>query len=217
MKKFKSLILDMDGTLLDSMSVWTQLGRRYLKSKGIAITEEMYEKLKPISVEAAADLFKATYGFQEETQQIVAEIYALIEMEYRKEVVLKPGAEAFLRTEYEKGTKLCVATATAKYLALAALERLDVVRYLEFIIDEEEAGRGKKYPDIYEQALERLGSQKEETAVFEDAPYAMRTAKAAGFYTVGVAEETAGQEEARTLAICDCFIDNFEVWISNSR
>ena len=83
---------------------------------------------------------------------------------------------------------MCVATGTAAPLARLCLERLGVADYFVDILSCEDIGVSKECPDIYLLAARRLGSTPEETAVFEDALYAARTAKKAGFYTVGVFE-----------------------------
>ena len=59
----------------------------------------------------------------------------------------------------------------------------------DFLLSCETLGVGKSRPDIYLEAARRLGAAPGEIAVFEDALYAVRTAREAGFYVVGVAEE----------------------------
>ena len=63
-------------------------------------------------------------------------------------------------------------------------------------------GRSKHEPDIYHQAAQALHTVPAETLVFEDSLYALRTAKAAGYRTVGLydADGEADQEGLQTAA-----------------
>ncbi|MNJ52712.1 Fructose-1-phosphate phosphatase YqaB [compost metagenome] len=57
---------------------------------------------------------------------------------------------------------------------------------IEFIISCETIGQGKDKPDVFLVASSRFMAQPQQCAVFEDALYAVNTAKAAGFYVVAV-------------------------------
>ncbi len=71
-----------------------------------------------------------------------------------------------------------------------------------------EVGHGKDEPDIYEAGRRAMGTEKSETAVFEDAYYAVKTAKNAGFFVAGVYDRYEKQtEEIKKFA--DAYIENF--------
>ena len=50
----KGVIFDVDGTLLDSMSIWEDAGARYLKSLGAEPEENLGKILYPMTIEEAA-------------------------------------------------------------------------------------------------------------------------------------------------------------------
>jgi beta-phosphoglucomutase-like phosphatase (HAD superfamily) len=54
--------------------------------------------------------------------------------------------------------------------------------------------------------MEKMGGTLEETAVFEDALYAIKTAKAAGFYTVGLYDETSRNDQEAIAGLADCYV-----------
>ena len=56
---------------------------------------------------------------------------------------------------------------------------------------------------MYLSAARRLGAQPAETAVFEDALYAARTARDAGFYTVAVSEPAYASDWPALSALAD--------------
>ena len=92
----KGAIFDMDGTLTDSMHVWRNLGNLYLESKGIVPEPELQEKVMTLTMLEAAEYMKQRYGLQGEPEQIIKEVYQLIEGFYRKEVQEKPGVRRIL-------------------------------------------------------------------------------------------------------------------------
>lgn len=194
-------IFDMDGTLLDSMSVWDTIGEDYLRSIGYEPREGLNEVLKNMSLLLAARHYQTEYGVALSIDEIVAGVNAMLERYYRFEAPLKPGAVELLAQLRENGVKMCVATATDRYLVEAALGRCGVLSCFGKIFTCSEAGSGKDKPDIFEAALRFLGTKKAETVVFDDALYAIRTAKEAGFPVAAVYDShEKAQDEIRELA-----------------
>lgn len=91
---------------------------------------------------------------------------------------------------------MCVATASSRELGRPALERNQVLEYFDFLLDCGEVGVGKSEPDIYHRAAERFGARPEECVVIEDAAFALKTAKKAGFCTVGVYEASEPDQDS---------------------
>ena len=196
-------IFDMDGTLVDSMLYWHNLGQEYLESKGITgDLNEVLERSKPMTMVESGALFIQEFGLDGTPESVAAEINAVMEDHYRFDVQLKDGAKEYLEQLRRKGIKLCVASATAEDLVSLCLTRLGVRDYFEFLLSCETVGTGKNRPDVYFAAAERLGAAVENTVVYEDAWYAVRTAKNAGFRVVAIFDynSRARWDEIRELA-----------------
>jgi len=73
-KKF--CIFDMDGTLVDSMGYWRQLGREYLLKKGISEerTDQVLEELQVMSIPKAAVVFRQTLGMSLTEEELIEEM-----------------------------------------------------------------------------------------------------------------------------------------------
>lgn len=196
-------IFDMDGTLVDSMSYWKALGRDYLAGLGVRATAGQLEPIGPMTMLESAAYFMETFGVPGPAQRIVDEMHAVMDSHYRNDVPLKPGVKEYLEELRGRGVRMCVATATAEPLSHACLSRLGVDGCFDFILSCETIGVGKTRPDIYHLAAERLGAAPAETAVFEDAFYAVKTAKQAGFYTVGIYEPAYDKDWGRISALAD--------------
>lgn len=187
----KYAIFDMDGTLVESMFFWRGLGRELMESKGIDLNR--FAKPKPMrhmTVLETAAVFVEHYQLDSTPQELADEMNARMAYHYRTDVELKPGVRAYLQRLKEQGVRMYVASATARPLVETCLERLEVLDYFEGAISCMEVGVGKYAPDVYHAAARAMGAAPEETAVYEDSLQAGQTAKKAGYYLVGVYDES---------------------------
>ena len=201
-------IFDLDGTLLDSMFIWDTIGEDYLRALGKEPHENLKETFMTLTLEEAAEYYRKNYGVTLSVQEIVDEVNSMVEETYRTKVTLKPGVREYLAWLIENGVRMCVATVTDRYLAEETLERLGVRHNFSEIFTCAAVGCGKEQPIIYQKALEHLGTEKRNTFVFEDMLFALNTAKADGFPTVGVYDRHENsQDELKGLA--DYYILDF--------
>ena len=198
-KKFA--IFDMDGTLIDSMIFWQNLAGEYLSRKGIQeIPPEILEQIQPMTMAESATLFQQEFGL---TGDLEAEMNTIMDDHYRNDIPLKPGVRAYLETLDRRGVRMCVASATAAHLMESCLTRLEVRKYFDFLLSCETVGAGKHSPQVYQAAAKKLGAAPAEIAVYEDALYAVQTAKAAGYYVVGVYDNSAAENWQTIADIAD--------------
>lgn len=201
-------IFDMDGTLIDSMVFWKHLASEYLHSKGVRqIPEDLPERIKPMTMSESASLFKREFGLTGDPE---AEMNAMMEAHYRDDIPLKPGVAEYLQTLRRRGVRMCVASATAEHLMEACLKRLGVRDCFEFLLSCEAVGAGKRSPLVYQESAGRLHAAPAEIAVYEDALYAIQTAKAAGYYVVGVYDDSAAKNWQAIEGIADEVVLNWE-------
>lgn len=204
----KGAIFDLDGTLLDSMFIWDTFGEDYLKTLGIQPKENLRETFRTFTLEQAAAYYRAHYGVTLTVKEIVDDINTMVAEMYRARVTLKPGVKAFLERLYKSGVKMCVATVTDRPVAEDILRRLGVAGYFSGIFTCAEVGYDKTSPHIYRKALEFLGTEKKETVVFEDALYAVKTAKEDGFTAIAVYDEHEPMQK-ELQEISDDYIKDF--------
>ena len=185
------------------MPYWQALGGDYLRARGIEPGARLSWLDQAMTMNEAVVLMIRVFGLKETPAQVIHEMENIMAEHYRLDVPLKPGVLGYLNGLRARGCRLCVATATAVPLATACLERLGVMGMLDFLLSCESIGVSKKRPDIYLLAAERFGARPEDCAVFEDALFAARTAREAGFYTVGVFEPTLARDWDALSALAD--------------
>ena len=205
--RIRGAIFDVDGTLLDSMFIWDTIGETYLRSIGYEPREKLNEVFKNMSLFQAARYYRTEYGVTLSIDEIMNGVNAMLERYYRFEVSLKPGVAELLAQLQASGVKLCIATATDRYLVEAALERCGVLSCFGAVFTCNEVGHGKDEPDIFEEALRFLGTEKAETVVFDDALYAVRTAKEAGF-PVAAVYDSHERSQAEVCARSDLYLED---------
>ena len=204
--KTDAVIFDLDGTLLDSLGAWDNAGVNYLLSRGLEPYENMTEELVQLSLLDGARLIKKRYNLPETAEQILEDTLAPVKKHYQTDIPAKSKVPALLDYLRSEGIKMAVATASDSELTKAALARLGLLDYFEFIITCDEVGVGKRSPLVYETALTRLKTEKSRTLVVEDALYAVETAHKAGFPTVGIAEQKSALDAPKIAAVADLFI-----------
>ena len=211
----KCAIFDMDGTILDSMTMWHTIADRYLESIGKVPRKDLWDNVKRLNMIETAQYFIDEYGVQKTIEEIGVEVKELIMKFYAESLELKMGAREFLEKLNEKGIPCVLATATERSCVLACMKRLDCEKYFKEIITCLDLNTSKSSPLIFEESARRCGAKPEESVVFEDALHAIRTAHKADFKVCAV-YDTSDEERTeppltdweRILEICDTSCSN---------
>lgn len=203
------MIFDVDGTLLDSMPVWAHSGERYLSTLGIHAPESLGRTLFSLTMQQGAQYIKESFGLSQSPQEIQDGIIQTVVTAYSKETGLKRAASEFLKTLQGADIPMTVVTSNDRPLVLTAFRRLGLMPYFQEIMTCGEFGSGKDSPAIFQEAARRMGSQAASTWVVEDALYAIRIAKEAGFRTIGIADASSREDEPQMRLLVDYFIHDF--------
>jgi len=207
--KIKYALFDLDGTLLDSMHVWANIGDGILKAYDIIPPEDLQEILTPMSIKQSAEFLKENFPLPLSVTQIVDEINKLAEENYRVKIKLKPYVREYLEKLKLRKVKMGIATANDVSTTRAVLSRLGVLDYFAFILTCADVDCSKESPRIYQLAAERFGCDPAEVVVFEDALHCIRSAKDAGFFVVGVKDKSAERYQDEIKSLCDLYIESF--------
>lgn len=204
----KGVIFDVDGVLLDSMGIWSDLGARYLVSIGKTPEDGLAEILFSMSMEQGAEYLKEHYSLSRSADEILEGLRTMLQDFYYYEVQTKAGTEALLKSISAAGISITAATSSPRGHIEKALERNGLLGYISRLFTNSEIGKSKHFPDIYNAAAGYMGTDPAETLVFEDSLYALRTASAAGYVTIGVYDALGEPDQAGLKESSDMYIQD---------
>jgi HAD superfamily hydrolase (TIGR01509 family) len=196
----------MDGTLVDSMWVWSKIDEEYLKKRNIILPENLKHDIEHMGFVEVAQYFKNRFNISDTIEDIQKEWNEMALHEYTHHVSLKPGAKEFLSLLKSKGIKIALATSNCNPLIEIVLKKNDIYHFFDSITTTDEVLRGKDFPDVYLLAAERLMLQPTECVVFEDILPAVKGAKAAGMTVVGVHDSYSEYQKEDIIGFADMYI-----------
>ncbi len=206
---FENYIFDLDGTLIDSMPVWDNIGVDFLLSKGITPPYDLKETLSRMSFKEAADYFINELGLKMSVYDIIKGVTETAADKYRFEIPFKKGVYKFLEESYKSGKHMSILTASEEYYIIPLLKRLKADVFFENIITCSNINMSKSSFEIYIAAAEKMGYAKEKTAVFEDALHGVENSKKAGFFTVAVFDEAEKENIEKIKSVADIYLESF--------
>lgn len=186
-KMEKYAIWDLDGTLLDSLSMWQELARRYLTLRGVTgIPDDLEEIIAPMSLEESARYLKEQFGFFESYEEIIHQFMSLVRRLYSEELPFFEETRKRVLEQYAQGCRMCLLTTTEIDCARAALERGRIRQCFERIYTCTDLGMNKRGPEIYLETCRRMGYPPAQTMIYEDADYALESARSSGCMVTAV-------------------------------
>lgn len=185
----KAALIDMDGTLLDSMKGHTLAWHRMVSEIGIACTrDEFYLYEGMTGAETINMLFKREFG-REATAQEKTELYARKTGYFNElpRVGIVPGADRVISLLMANGIERVLVTGSGQ---LSSLERLNVDFPGGFSdsmrITSHDVTHCKPHPEPYQKAMALAGVSPWESIALENAPLGVKSASDAGAFTIAV-------------------------------
>lgn len=203
-------IFDCDGTLLDTMGLWHAMESELARMAGHRLTDEEVDRLCTFTLPETARFFHEEHGLGSSAAEVEALIREMAVDYYRTRATPRPGVEAFLQALRDAGVPCAVASSSPHFMLGPGLEESGLAEYIGPVVSVDDVGASKREPAAYDRARELLETPREQTWVFEDAAYALRCAKTAGYPTVAVwdCDESGTFEELGALA--DIAVRSFE-------
>ena len=178
--KIQAVIFDMDGVITDTMPYHFEVWKDLFLREGIPVThEDIYKREGQKGIDSVREIF-TEYGksFSEDhARALLKEKEELFQKIFKRHFI--PGALDFVRSLHAQGFKLALVTGTSRIEALKLLPE-DIFALFHTSVCGCEVKNGKPDPEPYLIALRKLGITADEAVVIENAPFGIRSAKAAG-------------------------------------
>ncbi|MCD8074149.1 MAG: HAD family phosphatase [Lachnospiraceae bacterium] len=216
LKQAEAVIFDLDGTLVDSMWVWTDIDLAFLGRYGYAPTPELTVAIEGMGFTETAVYFKEQFSLPQTIEEIKEEWNRMALGIYGTKVPLKPGAAAFLRYLKDNAYPTAIASSNSQELIRAVLANHQLEDCFDAIVTSCEVAKGKPSPDVYLAAAAKLGVPAESCLVFEDVPMGVLAGKNAGMRVCAMEDDfsSARKEEVRRLA--DYYIRSYDEVLDGS-
>lgn len=208
---FKGAIFDCDGTLVDSMRMWSHVMIELAHAHGCGgVDQTFFDRIESVTLRDGCQIMHDELGIETPVSDLYEEVCAIVRHHYATDIPIMPGAREFLEELSEAGIPMVIATSTPLREVRVALEAHDLSHFFKDIVTTEQVGgRDKVFPDVYLEAARHLGTPVGETWVFEDAPFGVRTSKRAGFNVVGLMNDHDGRDERDVQPWCDIYVHGF--------
>jgi len=181
----RAVVFDLDGVILQTEEVWDEVRGRYVVDQGGRYDEAAQRAMMGMSAPEWSRYLAGELGVPGTPEQVSADVVRLMEARYREHLPLIPGAvEAVerLASRYALG----LASSSNRPLIDAALSLSGLDRFFAATVSSEEVARGKPAPDVYLEAVRRLGVKPAECAAVEDSHSGIRSAAAAGMRVIAI-------------------------------
>lgn len=212
LQDIKAVIFDLDGSLVDSMWIWRDIDIAYLGRFGIELPEELQTEIEGKSFSETAVYFKERFQIPDSLEQMKEEWNKMAWDKYMYEVMLKPGADVFLKYCIEKGIKLGIATSNSRQLVEAVADAGGFGKDFDCIMTACEVEKGKPSPDIYLAVADKLGVAPANCLVFEDITPGIMAGKNAGMRVCAVEDDYSMHQMQEKKALADFYIrDYFDI------
>jgi len=205
----KLLLLDMDGTLIDSNGIWKDVDVRFLERRGIEYSKAYYEGVAHTIFPLAAKFTKEFCSLEESCEEIMQEWMELAKGLYST-VSIKAGVREYLQQCRTEGKRMALVTSSVPEHCYTAMQHLALTDYFESITFAQELGLEKKDPAIWLAVAEQHSVAPEDCTVFDDSLSACKGAKNAGMRIIGVYDSFFAADEEAMRSLCDEYIRSFE-------
>lgn len=182
----RGVILDLDGTLIDSMAIWHEIDIAFFAENGLELPEGLSEQVAKMSIDEWAAFFVRDFVPSMTPAQVIARIEEMAAEYYRAKIPMKPHVTELLDFLDAQGIPYGICTATYRSSADAVLQRLGLRERMQFVLTGEDFPNGKSTPDMYLAGRERLGFPVSEILVVEDALHCIEMAVQTGFPAAAV-------------------------------
>ena len=214
----KTVIFDMDGTLIDTEKYYRIVWPKAVAEFGYHMTDEQVLSIRSLGRPYAPARFKEMFGEAFDYEAVRQRRKVLME-EHIKEhgLSLKKGAVELLIYLREKGIQTAVATATDLERTKKYLTKLGIVSYFDELVSATMVEFGKPAPDIYLKNAKICNVLPKESLVFEDVVQGIEAGHNAGMRVCAVFDEYSVYIDEEKHRKADYYINDFNEVIKELR
>lgn len=208
--KYSTLLIDLDGLLIDSEKVYHEVGYKMTAELGKVLTKDIIAKQMGRSPYESLDIYRRELGITEyTTRELVDWRDEEMRRAYSLNIDLMPGGLELMNNAQGK-YRMAIATGSTRNLVDIVVEKLELDKFMEHVQPSDEIERGKPNPDIFLECARKLGVDPSECIVLEDSSNGCLAGKRAGCFVIAVPTEYTDHQD---FSSADVIVnDLFEAW-----
>jgi len=198
---FQAAIFDMDGTILDTESVFKTIVFEVCTELGFEMTDAVHMNMVGASHEHTSQMLMEAYGVAFPYTIFDDRCRVIMRDRMHSEIPVKAGARELINDLRERNIPTAIATSSRRAHAWTHLGNAGLLDLFDTIVTRDDVVHPKPAPEPYLLAASRLGIEPQHCLALEDSHTGVRAAHAAGMQTVMVPDLVHPSEEIRELGI----------------
>lgn len=181
-----TLIFDMDGVITDTMPYHFRAWKSVFANEGIkASHEDIYKREGQKGIDSVREIFKEKGKIYSENvgKKLLQAKERLFKRIFKRKFIA--GSRKFIKKFHVQGFKLALVTGTSRHEAQKLLPE-DLWNCFDVTVCGSDVQNGKPHPEPYLKAISKLNVKPKQAVVFENAPFGIRSAKAAGLFCLAL-------------------------------
>jgi HAD superfamily hydrolase (TIGR01509 family) len=183
--RVEAVVFDLDGVLLDSEHVWDEVREQLARERGGRWHERAQADMMGMSSSEWSRYMHDVIGLEESPEEINDEVVRRMQARYGERLPLVEGAVEAVRRLAGR-FRLGLASSSNRLLIDAVLAATGLEEVFEVTVSSEEVPRGKPAPDVYLEAVRRLGVRPEQAVAVEDSAAGIKAAHDAGMRVIAI-------------------------------
>jgi HAD superfamily hydrolase (TIGR01509 family) len=176
------VVLDVDGTLMDTNYLHTEAWARAFEGVGHRVPRVRLHK----EVGKGAGLLIQEFVEDEETVEEIQNLHSEFYGELQEHGHPLPGAKELISSLKERGYEVWFVTSAKDEELEHHMQELEAEDSVDGVVNSSSVENPKSAPDIFEETLRRAGATADETVAVGDAVWDVEAAREAGIRTVAV-------------------------------
>lgn len=205
----KTYLFDFDGTLVDSMPVWSSVMKRILDETNTPYGDDLIKIITPLGNAGTAKYY-VSIGCPLTYDEIIETMNRHMIKEYTENIPAKDTVIETLKKMKDRGDSLNVLTASSHAVLDPCLKRLGIFDLFDNVWSCSDFETTKTDPEIYRMAAKRLGKGVGDIIFIDDNLGADKTAKSAAMTVYGIYDESSKDYVDEMKAETDAYLYVFE-------
>ena len=202
------ILWDCDGTIMDTERLYAYAWQTHLKQFGLSIPEDEIKQFVGVDDKIVHSFYSNQVDL-ENFDETMHKLGFIIENSLDERIIFQDAKQLLYQLSHLEFKQAC-ASASPYNLLSKKLQKFKVDSYFDFIIGGDQVNRNKPYPDIYNKAIEKLGTSY--NLVIEDSPTGILSGKASGSFVLAIDRGMFSKEQ---LSEADQIVEMLDIEIIN--